>query len=483
MSVRIHLLHTNDVHSELAAFARLVVPLRQLRDALLAAKECVFTFDIGDHVDTSDPVTQATKGLVNADMLAAAGYDGWVFGNNESLTVAPEDWPALLAHAHMPLLCSNLHHAGVTEQTREGQLYRCNGVTVGVFGVTVQYPKLHQAIGAGVSDPIQEAWKRARTLREQGADIVVMLSHLGLREDQSLATAGLPVDVILGGHTHHFLDGGQLLERTYICQAGKYALAFGHTVLEVDLDRQPALLSTRSRLVYIDKTGPGDDRVQSVVRNYRDVADDSLATPVATLAVALEHEVLGESRVVNLLCDQLRAETGADVAICIGGVVAGSFRAGVVCERDVLANCPTPMRAVVCDLAGKELRALVADSLDPTWAARQGFGYGFRGHFVGGLHVSGGKIVLNSGATAGDGAGPTLHKFFIGHQVIRDDSVYRVALCEYIALGLYAHLFDEEGFRYNPGLLRDVLARGLADASRVCGARSLRYETCGEAGW
>lgn len=482
MPVRIHLLHTNDVHSELAAFARLVVPLRQLRDLLVAAGECVFTFDIGDHVDTSDPVTQATRGLVNADMLAAAGYDGWVFGNNESLTVAPADWPALLSHAHMPLLCSNLHHAGVTEQTREGQLYPCHGVTLGVFGVTVQYSKLHQAIGAGVADPVQEAWNRARTLREQGADLVVMLSHLGLREDQSLASAGLPVDVILGGHTHHFLDGGQLSGKTYICQAGKYAIAFGHTILEVALDRQPVLLSARSQLVYVDRTGPPDDLVQSVVRSHRAMADNALASPVATLADRLEHEVLGESLVVNLLCDQLRAETGADVAICIGGVVAGSFRAGVVRRRDILANCPTPMRAVVCDLTGQELRALVADSLHPSWAARQGFGYGFRGYCVGRLHVSGGRIVWNSGTRAGDGAGPVLHQFFVGHQLVFDDSVYRVALCEYIALGLYAHLFDEEGFRYNPGLLRDVLARGLADSSRVSGARSLRYETFGEVG-
>ncbi|MCY0875254.1 MAG: 5'-nucleotidase C-terminal domain-containing protein [Firmicutes bacterium] len=462
----IHLLHTNDVHSELQAFGKLVTPFRDLRNGLLATGASVLCFDIGDHVDISHPISAATSGKVNVEMLQNAGYDAWVPGNNESLMLAPHRLAALREQSQIPLLCANVQ--GCVSHL----LYEVGGVTLGVFGVTVYFPLLHDCLHSGVTEPIAAAWRVTQMLRAKGADVVVMLSHLGFAADQALAD-GLAVDVILGGHSHHFLSEAVQRSNTWICQAGKYAQAFGHTVLHLEQDGgRVSVRDVSSTLIYSAPSEVMDRGISGVLMREAKAAQAWLDETIVQIAQPLPHSVLGESVLANILCDELRTSTGSDLALINGGIIAGCLRQGELRRRDLLANCPSPMRAVVCVLSGREILQIVSEAWYGELAERRGFGFGFRGYLIGLLHLSGGHVTLSGEDSE---TGVTIKHLVIADQPLALTRSYRVAICEFVALSHVRSVLGDLQYAYYPEMLRDVYARGLSKAQAVAQGRTRRY--------
>ena len=468
----LHILHSNDVHSELRQFAVLVSSLRGLRKELQKRGLRVLSFDIGDHIDMSYPFSTATNGIINADALRVSEYDGWVLGNNETVTVDPAFWNDIITRANTPLFCANLELPSAHPHLTKARLFTYPEVVVGVFGVTVQYPKLHEALGVAVREPVAVAWELAQQLRAQGADIVIMLSHLGLHIDQQLADEGLPVDVIVGSHTHHFLDGGQKRGNTWICQAGKRALAFGHTVLSIK-DRQ--LQSVRADLVYTDLRDAADCTVLQSLQEHCHEAQDWLGEPVAELRQKLEHSLYRESQLVNLLCDQMREESHAEIAILHGGIVGASFREGIVRRQDLLFNCPSPMRSVTLRATGAVIAELLIRHLRMEQIMSQGYGYGFRGYFTGRLHVSGAEIRTRMDVKE-DGSGQEqIVAIEIGNEPLQKDRLYSLATSEFVMLSPAFPELSGADFDYGAELLRDMLGHALPNADKVSRATIPRY--------
>lgn len=472
--MELHILHTNDVHSELDRYARLATGLNRARAELRAKGAVVLSFDLGDHLDMANALTLATGGRVNADLIHTLAYDGWLFGNNETLTLEPELWTEIVDRAAVPFYCSNIELPKPSSWLRkEGALLSAGGLRVGVCGVTVRFAKPLLATGGVLADPVPAAFATAAALRRQGADIVLLLSHLGLHADRELAQAGIEADVIVGAHTHQFLEEPERVGRTWICQAGKHALAFGHTVVRTLDDARIASVGTR--LVYTDESAPAAPAAAAVIRVHEQGARDWLAEPIALLPAPLKHSLFGESALVNLLCDSMRRELGVDIAMVNGGVVTAALRDGVVRRRDVLAVCATPMRAVVMDATGERIRQFLEDSLDGGLIGAQGIGFGFRGHFIGRVHVSGATVYTHREAD-GEAARERVERIEAAGRPLEPGRTYRIAVCEYIALSQrrFPALSGQE-FHYRRPTLQSLLSAALADGEARRRALEPRY--------
>lgn len=108
----------------------------------------------------------------------------------------------------------------------EGTLQiECKGVRLGIFGVMVPMVTEKMASRAASSflwdQPIPVAVEKARELRKQ-VDLVIALTHIGVREDRRLAEASNDIDLILGGHSHTVLEEPEIVQGTYICQGGSH---------------------------------------------------------------------------------------------------------------------------------------------------------------------------------------------------------------------------------------------------------------------
>jgi 5'-nucleotidase len=470
--VRIHLFHTNDVHSRLENYMRLGAALRARREQYRRRGEPVLTFDIGDLIDRVRPESDGTLGEINAALLAALGYDAWVFGNNEGLTIPVERWPRLAERSESQVLVANLRQndGGRFEFVRDRAVFNLGPVRLGVFGLTPAYTKPYELLGADTVDPFATAAQEVRALREAGCEVVVALSHLGLYADRELAREVPGIDVILGGHTHHFMEQPERVAGTTIFQVGKHALAFGHTQLTWD-EEHGRLAHIASESIRVDVHGPFDQQMLSAYRGYLPAAEAVLADRIADLPQPLAVAYDRESDFANLLVDSLFAEYPCDLGVMMAGALNASLLSGEVERRHILGACSTPTRPLQMTLSGAEIRRVLEKGIDPQFHLRPGVGFGFRGAVVGWLAIAGAEVDLVP-------TSPTMRiaAIRIGGQPLCPDKEYRIVTCEYLWL---APVFEElqcgRDVQVMPPLARELLQKYLSDPARVRAARRRRY--------
>ncbi len=451
---------------------RLGHELRRLRSRLLNDSDAVFTFDIGDVLDRVRPETEATMGLLNAEMMAAIEVDGWVFGNNEGLTIPVADWSVLAERSKANVFGTNL-------RDDSGQPFPCfvdyktyavGGIAIGIFGLTPAYTLPYRMLGVQPADPFQRAQEAARQLRAAGVDVVVCLSHLGLHDDRKLASQVPGIDVILGGHTHQFMPEAERVGSTYIFQPGKHARAFGHTIVEIDPVSRDIQVVSRPMLVHHDT--PFDPAMEQVYRRYRRHIEEVLHRRVASLPSRLPVLYDDESSFANLLADVLYDEFHGDLAVMMTGALNASLLPGDVSLDALLGACPTPTRPIVVSLTGQEIWDAIEQAIQPETFDKHGLGFGFRGGKIGYLVVSGAVIEY---AESIDGR-HHVSRIVIGDETLHPDSMYRVITCEYLWLSpVFASFHNARAIDYQEPLVREVLLARLGDEGRIARAMTRRY--------
>nr|NNM90897.1 bifunctional metallophosphatase/5'-nucleotidase [Bacilli bacterium] len=467
--MQLHILHTNDVHSELLSFARLVTQVRTVRDALLESGDEVLYFDLGDHIDLSNRLSFATNGEINAAILATLPLDGLVLGNNETVTVDPIMWEKIAHIVDKPYFCANIDEPSGSWNNKRGKIYTYAGVKVGVCGVTVPYLKILSTLGVQAREAVSVAKASCRYLRERGADIVILLSHLGLHVDEEMADDGIEADVIIGSHTHQFLEQGILRNGVWIFQAGRFAQAMGQITFTIDpTNRTQPLVSVQGKLIYNQVFQTYDAQVMQVMTTYSAIAKQRLHELIVRLDRPLRHELFEESALVNVLVDAMREMLDVDIAIVNGGVITAALREGDVTLGDVLNVCGTPMRAVMMEVPGRTILRLLEESLDHEVITRQGFGYGFRGYFIGKPHVSGGFVEVDL---------DSIVQVIIGEERLHPDRRYRLAIPEYMLLSSHFKAIKDIEYRYAAPTLKLMLMYGLQSAKIRQKAEAWRYRS------
>jgi 2',3'-cyclic-nucleotide 2'-phosphodiesterase (5'-nucleotidase family) len=474
-NVKLHLLHTNDVHSQLENFMRLGRELRALRDGLRNRGEFVLTFDIGDVLDRVRPETEATMGLINADLLASLEYDGFVFGNNEGLTIPVHHWQTFQQRANTVIFGTNFRELDGSAFSffEDYHIYRQGEVNVGVFGLTPDYRRPYERLGVKVLDPIERAKTMVKRLRKKGCQLIVLLSHLGHYQDRVLARKVQGIDVILGGHTHQFMKQAEKIGQTAMFQAGKHAWAFGYTVIDFDIDSATVtnVVST-SRAVRHET--PFDDKMRRAYENSKSAVKERLSTPVIHLTEPLEVDFEAESPFANALVDALFESYPADVGMMMTGALNASLLPGRIELQHILGACSTPTRPVLLTLSGKDLISIVEKAIRPEFFRRPGFGYGFRGSVVGYLALANATAYVETGEN-GDGE-VRLSKLLIGGKPVDPEANYRVVTCEFLWLSPTFEEFQRAtDIDYQPPLVREVLLDQLGSPNRLADARKRRY--------
>ncbi|QRF22675.1 bifunctional metallophosphatase/5'-nucleotidase [Alicyclobacillus sp. TC] len=472
--MKIHLLHTNDLHSSLENYMRVGHRLRALRADLTASKEVVWTFDIGDLIDRVRPETEASLGRVNAAMMRALSVDAWVFGNNEGLTLPSSVWGELGNLANTRILCANL-------QQLNGQSFPFfdralilsqENVTIGVFGLTAAYPLAYQPLGVKAAPPFETAKEVVQELRGKGCSVVICLSHLGLFDDRVLAQRVPGIDVILGGHTHHFMHEPEVVGHTYIFQAGKHGRAFGHVSLEWVSDEK-RVGSVSVELVEVNEYEPLDRAMLAAYESWRSEIDTVMGKQVAEIPERLEVRFRGESAFANLLADALLANYDAHLSIMMSGALTASLLPGRADQYHLLGACSTPTRPVLMNLTGQQILSILEVGLQPEIQMKLGKGFGFRGAVIGHLAVAGAVIYTKE---LQDGQ-HVIEKVMLAGKEMNLEGVYRVATCEYLYL---THTFPQfqcgTEVTFGAPMVRELLVNYIQQENVWEKANEIRYQ-------
>ena len=264
--VKLTILHTNDVHSRidpfpvsdskypgLGGFARRAEMVKTIRQQ----EKNVLLFDSGD-IFQGTPYFNYYGGELEFKLMSEMGYDAATYGNHD-FDNGIDGLTKMLPHAKFPFINSNyeLSDTSLSESTLKNKVFELQGVRIGVFGLGIELeglvnPKLYGDIR--YNDPIAEANKQANHLKNDlNCDIVICLSHLGYDYnaekynfdskrvcDKHVALNSKNVDIILGGHTHTFLDEPDYVLNSsglpvMICQVGWAGIKLGRIDLFVDI--------------------------------------------------------------------------------------------------------------------------------------------------------------------------------------------------------------------------------------------------------
>ncbi|WP_077195572.1 bifunctional metallophosphatase/5'-nucleotidase [Prevotella ihumii] len=250
------ILHTNDTHSQImpfnvtladtmragrAGFIRRIEMLKQER----AKDSDLLLFDSGDFCQGS-PYFTMYKGDVEVGLMNEMHYDAGTIGNHE-FDFGLDNMIKMFKNLNFPIVCANYDFAD-TELAKVVKPYvilKRKGLKIGVFGVSPVLEGLVLTANYGplkYKDPIACAQKCADELKAKGCDLVICLSHLGLNiegiSDEELVAGTRGIDLILGGHSHTFLE--QLVyvnnldgKAVGIDQNGKSAIFVGKMVLNL----------------------------------------------------------------------------------------------------------------------------------------------------------------------------------------------------------------------------------------------------------
>ena len=293
------------------------------------------------------------------------------------------------------------------------------GVTYGLFGLMgVDSDECAPTSGFTRTDAAKAAKRCVETLKGEGAEIIICLSHSGTgdslasSEDEELAKAVNGIDVIVSGHTHSTLAEPLVVNDTYIVSSGPYCQNLGSLTFSWDGSGQKRLLDYR--LIPIDETVAEDPEIAGLVEQWKDMvgetylarygltydevlthSDYDLNTPASAvqenngLGTLVSDAFLWADRTLNAAY----ADSPHTVSVTADGVLRANLPAGDLTAAmafDVLSmgvgedgTSGFPLVAVY--LTGKELKAAmeVDASVTPIMPAAQ-------------LYMSGAKYAFNT---------------------------------------------------------------------------------------
>ncbi len=223
--VKLTILHTNDVHSRIDPFPMDgskyqgrggVAPRAALINRIRAEEDHVLLFDAGD-IFQGTPYFNLYGGELELKMMSMMGYDAGIMGNHD-FDNGVEGFYKQLPHANFPILNANydLSDTLLHDKTRPYKIFKKDGLKIGVFGLGIELEGLVNKVQYGNTrylDPLAKALKiEAELKNEHRCDLIICLSHMGFDyrddkvSDKVIARNTHHIDLIIGGHTHTFLD-------------------------------------------------------------------------------------------------------------------------------------------------------------------------------------------------------------------------------------------------------------------------------------
>ncbi|KGX92818.1 metallophosphoesterase [Pontibacillus halophilus JSM 076056 = DSM 19796] len=464
MKENIYLYYTNDLHSHFENWPSIIGHWKEQQLHHQRRDETMLLLDVGDHVDRFHPISEAMMGKANVELLNEAGYDLVTIGNNEGITLSYQDLYHLYDEATFDVIVGNLH----SEEQEPAWLKSYTiketkaGTRIGVIGLTAPFQAFYRQLGWDVSSPYEQLEKLVPIVEEK-ADIVVLLSHLGINDDEEIARRFPQIEVIIGGHTHHLFKQGEWVNDTLLTAAGKH----GHYVGQVHLqyDAEDKRLTSKAASAYSIATFMKDEETEATLQQYSNKAFSYLDQSIAHVKEPLSVNWFQETLLIRELVETVRMWTGAPVAMLNAGVLLDSLEQGHVTRGDVHRICPHPINPCTVKLTGDELTEVVRESLTKRFTELKLKGFGFRGEVIGKMIYSGLDVFTRKDAEGHE----HLERIELDGEPIDRHRTYTIATADMFTFGrlLPEIAQSREKEYYMPEFLRDLLTETLQRVERI----------------
>lgn len=378
----VKIVHTNDIHARVEEddYNQVIGMdrLSGITQAFTEGADGSLMLDSGDTFH-GQPIATLVKGESVAKLMKACGYDAMTTGNHD-WSYGKERLKELGGIANVKILSGNIKNADGTSFFDTDELVKeitKNGKTlkIGVFGVSDPEMKNKttpsNVEGLDFQDAVAYAKREAATLKSEGCDVVIALSHT--LDPKNVAAQVDGVDLWLCGHEHIELSESVTTpdgSKTYVSESGHYLNSVGLIDLNCTMDEDGS--------VHVDyeKTSvdyeaaqnyPKDASVTAVLDTIKAENETALNRVIGTSPVELdgvwEHIRIGQTNLGNVITDAYLLATGADIAFENAGGIRASIAAGTVTYGDVINVSPYGNYVVTKKLTGAQIKEMLESSL------------------------------------------------------------------------------------------------------------------------
>ena len=378
----VKIVHTNDIHARVEEddYNQVIGMdrLSGIAQTFTEGADGSLMLDSGDTFH-GQPIATLVKGESVAKLMKACGYDAMTTGNHD-WSYGKERLKELGGIANVKILSGNIKNADGTSFFDTDELVKeitKNGKTlkIGVFGVSDPEMKNKttpsNVEGLDFQDAVAYAKREAATLKSEGCDVVIALSHT--LDPKNVAAQVDGVDLWLCGHEHIELSESVTTpdgSKTYVSESGHYLNSVGLIDLNCTMDEDGS--------VHVDyeKTSvdyeaaqnyPKDASVTAVLDTIKAENETALNRVIGTSPVELdgvwEHIRIGQTNLGNVITDAYLLATGADIAFENAGGIRASIAAGTVTYGDVINVSPYGNYVVTKKLTGAQIKEMLESSL------------------------------------------------------------------------------------------------------------------------
>lgn len=268
------------------------------------------------------------RGKAILRMMSAAGYDLYVFGNHE-FDKGSDVLAKALKGTKFITICSDLN---VSASSLKGMcvpniIKEIDGVKVGIFSLMTENlmeetaEKKVKLRGSNV----KIAREMIAALKKQGADVIVLVSHIGYKKDVALAKQVKGIDVIFGGHSHAYMKKIGHIGKTVIVNGGEQ----GSQVVKVDIPINTNNKAEHKKItmtkIPVSAKYAADTKVEKKLEGYKNKLPKTIVLGITKKEWIMDSKRnrKGESTVADMINDLLRRKYKVDIVMNNSGAFRG----------------------------------------------------------------------------------------------------------------------------------------------------------------
>lgn len=377
--MKLNLLFINDVHGYIAPHPELFYDeagekvalaggyayIAGLVDEIRNENPNTLLFDGGDSLHGTKPIVDSEGGAVvpilNAmKMNALVGHWDFAYG--------PAHLKNLGKELDFPILGCNVYCEDGFNFFQPTALYKVGNMHIGVIGICAMIVDkvMPEKMGKGLkfTSGVDEVPQYIKKLKDEGADVIVLLSHNGFPQDVALLEEVDGIEICLSAHTHNRLYEAVEVNGANVIQCGCHGAFLGKISLNIE---NKEIQNFNYELIKITNQLPKSTEVDILVGQVLQPYQELRTRVIGSTTEILHRYNTLNSSMDSFLLESIAHSTKTEIAFCNGWRYGAPIAVGDITE-DALYNI-TGMNPPVStvEMTGTEIREMLEENLEHTF--------------------------------------------------------------------------------------------------------------------
>ena len=433
---RLTLLHSNDLHGDFLAEevdSKLIGGVSMLSGYVnkVRAEETNAIYCIAGDMFRGSVIDSEFRGISTIEIMNMLSPDIVTIGNHE-IDYGIAHLLFLEKCAKFPIVNANLHITTNNARLfKSHHIIEIDGMKILFIGIITEavlpMAKKEALVGSFVDihDAAVEVERICNAYNSLDIDCTVLLTHIGFEEDKQLASQldpSLGVDIIIGGHSHTYLEKPECINGILIAQAGTGTDQIGRFDLEIDTNTNSIQSFHWQSIPISNEHCPRDMALEEILNRYKVEAEKKYSRVITRLKRRLTHPSwYQETELGGLLADILQESLRLDMMLVGSGSIRVREIGPIVLFSDLTECLPYDDSAIALWVTGSQLKKMILYMLrDEIWEGSHCEFFQFS---------KGMRVIYNKSTHS-------LVEFSLYDEPIEDNKIYKIGLQYFFYLNM-----------------------------------------------